>query len=69
MAFCFANTIVNGSRAIQKPRPVFQNLVFGSFESCDPSPDKSISWRTPLEGGFGKPENGVVPARVVSAMA
>jgi hypothetical protein len=42
---------------------------FGSFESCDPSPDKSISWRTPLEGGFGKPENGVVPARDVSVMA
>jgi hypothetical protein len=42
--------------------------LFGSFESCDPSADKSIIWRTPLEGGFGKPENGVVPARVVSGI-
>jgi hypothetical protein len=41
--------------------------LLGSSESCDTCPDKSISWRTLLEGGFGKPETGVVLARVVIA--
>src|SRR5215471_16209345 len=38
---------------------------FGSFESRDTCLDKSISLRTPLEGGFGR-GNGAVPTRIVN---